>query len=488
MLNIGFRIIRTKALALILGPTGVGLFGVYSSLTDLVRCVSGLGINSSGVRQIAEAVGTGDTQRIARTVKTLRLVSFFSGALGGLLLLTFCRQASWLTFQDYEHVGAVGLLALVVLLNAVSAGQSTLLQGLRRISDLAKLNVFGALYGTIFSIPIIYIYKEAGVVPSLVCVALMGIFTSWWYARKVQVEPVGFSQLQFTTQARELLNHGVPFMASALLTMAATYLIRIIILQRLNVEAVGYFQAAWILGGLYIAFVLDAMGADFFPRLTAVANDNPECNRLVNEQAEVGMLIAGPGAIATLTFASFVIHAFYSAQFAAAVAILNWICLGMTLRVISWPMGYILVAKGLRRLFFWTEFFKNLAFVALVWIGVGHFKLPGTGMAFFGMYVLYGTGIYLVVRRVSGFRWSWANGRLAGVFVPLIVFVFVDDAFLPRMVELPVDMIITFLTAIYSVKKVCTLVSLERFPPPVKKILRRLRLAPPAEKPAEEVP
>jgi PST family polysaccharide transporter len=483
MLNIVFRVVRTKAIALILGPTGVGLFGLYSSLVDLTRCISGMGINSSGVRQIAEAVGTGETQRITRTVKTLRRVSFGCGFFGALLLLIFCRQASWLTFNDFQHSGAVALLSFVIFFNAISAGQTTLVQGMRRISDLAKLNIFGAFYGTIFSIPIVYFYHEDGVVPSLVCVALMGIFTSWWYARKIWVEPVEFSPPQFVVEARELLKHGLPFMASVLLTMIATYVIRVIILQKLDLDSVGYFQAAWILGGLYIAFVLDAMGADFFPRLTAVANDNPECNRLVNEQAEIGALLAGPGAIATLTLAPFVIHAFYSQKFGSAVGILNWICLGMTLRVVSWPMGYILIAKGRRGLFFVTELLKNLVFVALVWAGIGLFKLDGAGIGFFGMYVVYWTGIYFVVRQVSGFRWSASNRRLGFVFVPLAIFVFYDDIFLPRMLELPVDIAITLLTGVYSLKKVCTLISLKRFPHIVQKLLRFFRLAPAAPLP-----
>ena len=77
-----------------------------------------------------------------------------------------------------------------------------------------------------------------------------------------------------------------------------------------------------------------------------MAKDNAECNRLVNEQAEVGLLIAGPGLLATLTFAPLVIQLFYSDKFGPAVEILRWICLGMMLRVTSWPMGFMLIAKG----------------------------------------------------------------------------------------------------------------------------------------------
>jgi tRNA A-37 threonylcarbamoyl transferase component Bud32 len=41
---------------LFLGPTGVGLYGLYASVYDLARTLAGLGINTSGVRQIAEAL------------------------------------------------------------------------------------------------------------------------------------------------------------------------------------------------------------------------------------------------------------------------------------------------------------------------------------------------------------------------------------------------------------------------------------------------
>src|SRR6266446_6466363 len=166
-LNLAFGVVRMKAMALLLGPSGVGLIGLYSSIADLTRSVAGLGINSSGVRQIAEAVGTRDTQRIARTVTTLRRVALASGALGALLLLLLCKPVSWLTFRNFDHVGAVALLALVAFFGDISGAQAALVQGMRRIADLARMNILGAFYGTLFSIGIVYFWKERGLVPSL---------------------------------------------------------------------------------------------------------------------------------------------------------------------------------------------------------------------------------------------------------------------------------------------------------------------------------
>ena len=477
-LNIAFSIVRTKVLALLLAPAGIGLFGVYGSILDLVRAIGGMGINTSGVRQIAEAVGSGDSQRVARTVTTLRRVAFILGALGALLLVIFCKPVSRLSFGDVQHADAVALLALAAFFMDVSAGQGAVVQGMRRIGDLARMSVLGALYGTLFSILIIYFYRERGIVPSLVCVAAMGILTSWWYSRKVRVERVAMTFADISGEVSALLKLGFVFMAVNLMTLAVAYLVRIIVLRKIGEDAAGFYQAAWALGGLYVGFILQAMGTDFYPRLTAVANDNAECNRLVNEQAEVGLLIAGPGVLGTLTFAPLVIQVFYSAKFGPAVEILRWICLGMMLRVASWPMGFILGAKGARQTIFWSELAACAIQIGLAWVCVLGFGLKGTGIAFFASYVCYWCLIYAIVRSVSGFRWSAANRQLALLFVPLVGAVFVSWYCLPRVAAAILGVVVTLVSGVYSARTLSKLVPWERFPPGVQKTLRFFRLAP----------
>jgi len=483
VINIGLSIVRTKVMALLLGPTGIGLFGLYGAILDLVRAIAGMGINTSGVRQIAEAVGSGDNQRIARTVTTLRWVAFLLGGLGALLLVVLCKPVSWLSFGDVQHAGSVALLAVAVFFADVSAGQSAVVQGMRRIGDLAKISVLGGLYGTIFGVGIVYYFyqrgeADRGVVPSLVCVAAMGILTSWWYSRQIRVERVRMKFAEISAEVSGLLKLGFVFMVVTLLGLAVAYLVRIIVLRQVGEDAAGYYQAAWALGGIYVGFILQAMGTDFYPRLTAVANDNKECNRLVNEQAEVGLLIAGPGVLGTLTFAPLVIQLFYSTKFGPAVEVLRWICLGMILRVASWPMGFVLGAKGIRRTIFLSEFAGHASQLAFAWVGVHYFGLNGTGIAFFAGYVFYWFLIYMIVRSVSGFRWSAANKKLGLLFGVLISAVFVGWYFVPRPVMVVGGVVITLVAGIYSLKILCALVPLERFPRPAQRLLLLLKLVP----------
>ena len=478
ILNIGIGIVRTKFMAIFLGPAGFGLMGLFGSISDLAVSIAGIGINSSGVRQIAESVGTGEDDRIARTVVVLRWTSIILATLGALLLVVFSEQVSTLTFGNGQRTGAVALLSLAVFLRLISAGQGALIQGMRRIGDLSRMAVFSAFFGTLISIPLVYFLREKGVVPSLICIAASMLVTSWWYSRKIQVQPVAMTIFDVRQEAAGLLKLGFAFMASGVLTMGAAYAVRIIVTRQFGVESAGFYQSAWTLGGLYVGIVLQAMGADFFPRLSAIARDNTACNRLVNEQAQISLLLAGPGVLATLTFANVVIALFYSAKFYAAVGILRWICLGMTLRVITWPMSFVIAAKGEKKLFIYTDLAWTIVNIGFSWFCVRSFGLNGAGIAFFGSYVFHGIMIYPIVRRLSGFRWSAVNKRTGMLFLSTITIVFCGFYLLPPIWAIVVGSLAFVLSGVFSIRIILHLANIDKVPRPIQKLFVRFGLAP----------
>jgi enterobacterial common antigen flippase len=478
VLNIALGIVRTKAMAVLLGPAGVGLMGIYNSILDLARTLAGMGVNGSAVRQIAEASGTGDSRQVARTVTALRRVVLGLSVGGALVLMASSVLVSRISFGDRTHASAVALLAVALFFATLSSGQTALLQGVRRIADLARANVLGGLLGTISSVLIVVWLGSQGIVPAVVSVAAMTGLASWWYSRRVQVEACRLNFTQLSSEASSLLKLGVVFMASGFMMMGVAYFVRIIVLRTMGEDAAGFYQAAWTLGGLYVGFILQSMGADFFPRLTAAAQDHEECNRLVNEQAEISLLLAGPGIIGTLALAPLVIDVFYSGKFEPAVEILRWICLGMMLRVASWPMGFIVLAKGARQPFFWTELASNLVQVLMVWAGVSTFGLNGTGMAFFGGYLFYWFLIYAIVRKMSGFRWSLENKQIGTVYGLLILVVFVAWYWIPGWATSLGGGIVALIAGIQSLRKLCRLVPLTRLPKLLQRVLVILKIAP----------
>jgi len=465
-LNVVIGIVRTKLMAVFLGPAGFGLMGVYTSIADMARTLAEMGINSSGVRQIAESAGSGDAVRLARTVAVLRRVAMVLGLIGALLLVALAWPIAQLTFGNAEQAGAVALLSVAVFLRLVSDGQGALLQGIRRIGDMARVGVLGALLGTLLSIPIVYVLGRDGVVPALVAIAAASALVSWWYVRRVPL-PAALPVLTGAEVRKEvagLLGMGLAFMASAFLMMGTAYAVRLLLVRESGLDAAGLYQAAWTIGGLYVGFILQAMGADFYPRLVEASNDDEECNRLVNEQAQVSLLLAACGVVATLTFAPWIFKLLYRSDFAAGTEVLRWIVLGMAMRVVTWPIGYILVAKGAQKLFVATDLAWSLVNISLTWACVHRFGLEGAGMAFFGSYVVHALVVYPIANRLTGFRWSGANLRAGVLFVTVIGVVFSGFRLLDETLALTLGIVATAVSAAYSLHVLRRLVAPARVP------------------------
>jgi len=143
------------------------------------------------------------------------------------------------------------------------------------------------------------------------------------------------------------------------------------------------------------------------------------------------LLLAVPGLVATLILAPWVIRIFYTAEFLPAVDLLRWFVFGCLGRVVSWPMGFILLAKGRGRLFFASETTFGIAHVTLVWVGLKFFGLIGVAVAFVLLYIFCTAFMLVLSRYLIGFRWNGGVRTLCVFLIPPSVAVFAASSLLP---------------------------------------------------------
>ena len=397
----------------------------------------------------------------------------FSGALG---LALFARQVSLVSFGTDAQTGAIRLLSAAVLFTLIAEGQGALLQGLRRIGDLARIRIYGGLYSTIAVIVTVYALGERGIVAGVVVGAVVSVVAAAWYVRRLGLATPVVPAQAATKEARELLKLGVAFMGSAFLMMGAAYAVRAIVSSQAGLPAAGLYQAAWTLGGLYSGFILQAMGTDFYPRLVGAIGDLHERNRLANEQMAASLMLAGPGIIGTLALAPLALSLLYSGEFSEASATLRWICVGMALRVITWPPGFIIVAKNERWAFIGTEIAWAAANVGLTLTLVKQVGLVGAGIAFAASYVLHGVLVYTIVHKRYDFKLERSTLVAAIVFLAAIAVVLLGFEVLSESIAVIFGTAVTLVISIVSVRALVTMIPQEHLPPPIVRVLRFLRL------------
>ncbi len=381
-INLLLGMVRTKFAAVLIGTTGVGLLASFSAVQGLVGTLFGLGIQSSAVREIAVAVGKGDQNAIGRAVLTLRRICWLTGMAGMFAMMALSPLISQLTFGSDQYTLDIAALGVIILFANLSGGQTALMQGMRRIGDMARANVYGAIFATFAAIGFYTWLGLRGIVPALVAIAAMQLVLSWYFARSVPVPSVALTWRQTFSEAGAMVKLGLVFMWNGLLGSAVTYFTVTLITQQISLQAVGLYSAAFALSGIFVNFVLNAMGADYYPRLTAVSHDKAAVNRLVNEQTEIGLLLAIPGLLATLVLAPWIIQLFYTKEFLQSAELLQWFILGCLGRVISWPLGFVMLALGKGRWFLFTETTFNVIHLLLIAMGLFVFGLEGVSIAF----------------------------------------------------------------------------------------------------------
>jgi antigen flippase len=465
-------LVRVKLTAVLLGPSGVGLLGIYTSVTGMIGTVSGLGISGSAVRDIAQAQGKDDPVAIARALKILRRTCWMTGALGWLFAMALAVPISLWIFGSRERAAAMAILGLTVLLGSVGGGETAVLQGVRRIGDIARANVVATLVNAPLAIGLYAWLGAAGILPVLVVSAAVSLTITARLARRVHVPAVAVDLAQTFEGARRMARLGMAFMFAGVLTAGLDMLTRAVISRELGLDAAGIYQAAWALSGLFANFILSAMGTDFYPRLAGVIHDHGLAVRTVNEQTEIGILLGVPGLLATLAFAPLIVAIFYTGRFMPAADLLPWLLLGVFGRVLSWPLGFVQVALGAGRSFAVTEgAFVALQAVLLLWL-VPRFGIVGAGYAFAASYLAYTACMLWVGRVLISFRWSAAVRRLLLLSIMLIAADVALRLVLPGVPGVVAGGIVAFGSAVLSARELSSRLG------PEHRLVRALRSVP----------
>lgn len=411
-------IVQTKFVALILGPTGMGIKGLYSSATSLIQSVTAMGLSSSAVRDVSEANGTGDAMRVGRTVAVLRKLVWFTGLLGMVSVIAFSPVLSKTTFGDYSYTIPFIILSVTLLLAQLTAGRNVILQGTRRLRYLAKAGIIGSVISLIITVPFYYFWGVKGIVPTMVLEAISLFVLANYYARKVKTIPVNVTIKEAFYDGKGMMSLGLVMTYNSMLVMGCSYLIRVFITRTGGISDVGLYNAGFGVVETYVGLVFTAMTTDFYPRLAAVSKDNMKCRNVVNQQIEVALLIIGPMLMFFLLVAPWAVIALYSHKFLPIVGYMKWAALGIVFKTLSWAISYQFIAKGDKKTFAINETVSNIISISLKIGSYYLWGITGLGISYLVSFVVYTVLVYFVAHGKYQFKFS--NEVIRLVFIQLI--------------------------------------------------------------------
>ena len=359
VINIIISLVRSKVIALFIGPIGMGISNLLLTTMELINGLTNLGLERSAVKDISLANTNSNSKSVAKTISILKKLVWLTITIGVILMIALSPWLSEIAFGNKDYTNSFIWISIALLFKQLSSSQLAILQGLRKLQYLAKANLLGNFIGLLITLPLYYFFRIDAIVPAIIIATFMSFIFTYYYSQKLDIAPVSISRKEAVSEGKGMINLGVMLSLSSMITLLVAYIIRIYIgssneTEELGLIDVGLYSAGFVILNSYVGIIFNAMGTDYFPRLSEIANNIIKLRKTVLEQAIVAILLITPIIVVFLAFAPLIIVILYSNEFSPIVAMVTWGILGMIFKAVSWSMGYMIIAKGDSKVFIKT--------------------------------------------------------------------------------------------------------------------------------------
>ncbi|MBR1547463.1 MAG: oligosaccharide flippase family protein [Prevotella sp.] len=401
-LNILMGLVRNKLVAVLLGPEGMGLASLFQTTVNFISQATNLGISFSAVRNVSELFDAGDTERILHFVKVVRSWSLLTGLVGMLVCMVIGPLLNAFTFSWGDHTLHFILLSPLVMLLAVTGGETAILKGARQLRSLAAIQILNVVAALLIAVPMYYLFGQTGIVPVMVMMGLASMFFTIRSSYRLYPLRLG-GATGVLGEGMGMVRLGVAFTLAGILGSGADFVVRSWLNVNAGLDVVGLYNTAYMMTMTYAGLIFSAMETDFFPRLSAANHDIAASNEIINKQVEVSLLLISPMLVLAQFALPIAVPLLLSYKFLPIVDMMRLLLLALYLRSVKLPVAYLPLAKGDAVSYLILEAIYDVAVVIFIIMGYTGYGLVGTGMAI----TLVAAFDYLLIIGYAHYKYSY---------------------------------------------------------------------------------
>jgi len=393
-------LVVVKLVASFAGPVGVGRLGQFVSLVSLLAVLAGGGISAGIVKYVAEY--RHDQERLSRLLAAALWYAFCASCLMACVALAFSRPlATWL-LGDPGYASLVRVLAVALLGIALVNYILAVINGFLDVRRLAFVQVSGSLLGIVL---VVWLSQWLGLYGALLAlvagqvILLLVALPAWWRSDYFRRDML---RMRFDGEmTRRLALFSVMTLSSALLPPLVNIAVRDHLAAQFGWEQVGYWQAVTRVSDAYLLFLTTAINIYYLPKLAATGERGALMTELRN-----GFRYLMPAvvvlALGVYLARDLVTRILFSNDFTAANALYGPQLAGDVVKIASFILSYMMLAKAMTRLFVVSECVFAGTYLVLVYLFTARFGLVGAMYAFAVNYLMYLVFNAVVVRRYLG--------------------------------------------------------------------------------------
>ncbi|TYT76145.1 O-antigen translocase [Desulfobotulus mexicanus] len=380
-------LVINKAVSIYIGPSGLALVGQFHNFMQLTMTLAQGAINS-GVTKYTAEYGK-ESLKIPMLFSTAARISIVCSLVVGVATIAAAPWLSewFLKSGDYAYVFVVfGFTAVLFVLNNFLL---SIINGLKEIKTFVSISIIQSLYSLVFTSVLIVFMGLHGALLALATNQSVVFFVVLYLLRKHStIRLYNFCKGFSRPEGKKLLGYAAMTLTSAATVPVSHLIIRNFLGETLGWDEAGYWQAIWYISTMYLMVVTTSLSIYYLPRLSEIKEKAELRREILNGYAIIFPIVTLLSA-GIFILKDFIILLLFTPDFYPMRELFLVQLVGDVVKIVSWLLAYLMLAKAMIKAFICTEIIFAASFVALTFYFVGFYGLVGVTYAYATNYALY---------------------------------------------------------------------------------------------------
>ena len=382
-------LVVNKVIVVLLGSSALLFVGNLKSVFTILQQISGAGVYEGAVKYLSGEY---------KNRKTFILQACLSLMLFGFLISTALYFILFDQILDLLQLGEndrdlipwlTGGIVLSLLCFVFHTLMQSFFHGLKSYKIIVQSTLISALLTLGVSTALIYYANKIGLILSVFVPSVILLLTysfhinkSWYFGQVLFYKP--FRLFVF----KPVLSFTSMSAVAAIVFPSVLITIRTLLIEHSGVELASYWEGYSRLSLFMSGLAISSISLYYLPKLVE-ANTGQEMFKVVLWGVKFLFALALPAMLLIYLFGSDIILLLYTMNFLEAISLLKWELLGTFLKLLSFTVSFIMVAKKLTRVFVLSELISGLVFFGLSVFLVEIYGVVGASIAYAGTYLMY---------------------------------------------------------------------------------------------------
>lgn len=380
------RLITNKIVAVYLGTHGMFLIGQLKDFLKLTSVFSHIGTTNGTIKYTSEFkdnasefknyLGTGFKVHLYFSLAVLLFVLLFK---------------SWISkelFETTEYSNFLIVLGFSIISISIHTFLMSVLNGLKKIKLYILINIIATIVSALVLIYLVINHQTLGAFYAFAISQFLALLTSLTILLIYKPFNLKLVWSAFNKKAfKNLTKFSVMALVGPLFLIAATLFVRRFLVTEFDKNHAGSWVGMWRISAMYLLFLTTTFKFYLLPTFSTLSGNalKKEVFKIWKFMLPVIVIIA----LLVYSFKDLIINLLLDEKFILVGTLIGFQLLGDTIKINSWVLGNILIAKAKTKAFILFQIEWAFVFSLLTYIFVNYYGFVGVSIAYFASYIIH---------------------------------------------------------------------------------------------------